>query len=45
MVTMRNPLFGKLMMFAKLNYLLSCYHIQPNKQRHANLQFMYHKGV
>ena len=27
MVSARNPLYAKLTMFAKLNYLLSCYHV------------------
>ena len=45
MVSTRNPLYAKLMMFAKLNYLISCYHIRPNKPLSVNQQVMNHKGV
>ena len=31
MVSTRNPLYAKLMMFAKLNYLISSYHIRAKQ--------------
>ena len=45
MVRARNPLYAKLMMFAKLNDLLSCYHVRPNKLLRVNRQVMIHKSV
>ena len=32
-------------MFVKLNYLLSCYHVQLNKLLRVNEQVMNHKSV
>ena len=45
MVSVRNPLYAKLMMVAKLNYLLSCYHVRPNKPLPVNQQVMNHTSV
>ena len=43
MVSARNPLNAKLTMFAKLNYLLSCQHVWPNKPIHVNQQVINNK--
>ena len=40
MVSTGNALYAKLTMFAKLNYLLSCYHVRPNKPLPVNQQVM-----
>ena len=45
MVSMCNPVYAKLTMFAKLNYLLSCYHVRPNKPLRVNQQVMNHKSI
>ena len=42
MVNARKPLYAKLTMFVKLNYLLSCYHVRPNKPLRVNQQVMNH---
>ena len=46
MVSSHNPLYmlyAKLTMFAKLNYMISCCHIRPNKPLRVNQQVINHK--
>ena len=45
MVSARNPLYAKVMLFANLNYLLSCHHVRPNKPLRVNQQVMNYKSV
>ena len=44
MVSGRNPFYAKLTMFNYLNYLLSCYHVRPNKPLRVDQQVMNHKS-
>ena len=45
MVSAREPLYAKLTMFAKPNYLLSCSHVGRNKALRVNQQAMNNKSV
>ena len=45
MVSARNPLYAKLMIFDNLNYLLSCYQVRPNIPLRVNQQMMNQKSV